>query len=149
MWWWFQMRNFQSRSSDYFPEHFQCFSLSLNGTGPYWPQVNIGSGNGLLPSGNKPLPEPMLTKYYVAICRHMSPMSPFFSLATDVYTTLWCPFSEINMFNHCSSSTRPRLDIFTNFLPPHMFALSEIFHSDASSAIKHMISLVTMVNAFM
>ena len=25
-------------------------------------QVNIGSGNGLVPSGNKPLPEPVLTK---------------------------------------------------------------------------------------
>ena len=25
------------------------------------PQVNIGSGNGLLPDGTKPLPEPMLT----------------------------------------------------------------------------------------
>ena len=24
-------------------------------------QVNIGSGNGLVPSGNKPLPEPVLT----------------------------------------------------------------------------------------
>ena len=24
-------------------------------------QVNIGSGNGLLPDGTKPLPEPMLT----------------------------------------------------------------------------------------
>ena len=28
-------------------------------------QVDIGSGNGLVPSGNKPLPEPMLTKIYV------------------------------------------------------------------------------------
>ena len=28
---------------------------------------NIGSGNGLVPSGNKPLPEPMLTQIYVAI----------------------------------------------------------------------------------
>ena len=26
--------------------------------------VNIGSGNGLVPSGNKPLPEPMLTQIY-------------------------------------------------------------------------------------
>ena len=26
-------------------------------------QVNIGSGNGLVPSGNKPLPEPMLTQF--------------------------------------------------------------------------------------
>ena len=25
--------------------------------------VNIGSGNGLLPDGTKPLPEPMLTDY--------------------------------------------------------------------------------------
>ena len=31
---------------------------------------NIGSGNGLVPSGNKPLPEPMLTQIYVAIWRH-------------------------------------------------------------------------------
>ena len=28
---------------------------------PYWLLVNIESGNGLVPSGNKPLPEPMLT----------------------------------------------------------------------------------------
>ena len=27
-----------------------------------WRSVNIGSGNGLVPSGNKPLPEPMLTQ---------------------------------------------------------------------------------------
>ena len=26
--------------------------------------VNIGSGNGLLPDGNKPLPEPTMTKLY-------------------------------------------------------------------------------------
>ena len=27
------------------------------------PWVNIGSGNGLLPDGTKPLPEPLLTNY--------------------------------------------------------------------------------------
>ena len=31
--------------------------------------VNIGSGNGMVPSGNKPLPGPMLTQIYIAICR--------------------------------------------------------------------------------
>ena len=31
---------------------------------------NISSGNGLVPSGNKPLPGPMLTLIYVAIWRH-------------------------------------------------------------------------------
>ena len=34
-----------------------------------WWSVNIGSGNGLVPSGNKLLPEPMLTQIYVAIWR--------------------------------------------------------------------------------
>ena len=28
------------------------------------PLVNIGSGNGLVPSGNKPLPGPLLKKFY-------------------------------------------------------------------------------------
>ena len=31
---------------------------------------NIGSGNGLVLPGNKPLPEPMLTQIYVAIWHH-------------------------------------------------------------------------------
>ena len=35
----------------------------MNATGPYWWLVNIVSGNGLVPSGNKPLPEPMLTQF--------------------------------------------------------------------------------------
>ena len=33
-------------------------------------KVNIGSGNGLVPSGNKPLPELMLTQFYVAMWCH-------------------------------------------------------------------------------
>ena len=33
-------------------------------------QVNIGSGNGLVPLGNKPLPEPKLTQIIVAVWRH-------------------------------------------------------------------------------
>ena len=37
--------------------------------------VNIGSGNGLVPSGNKPLPEPALTKIFVAIWLHKATMS--------------------------------------------------------------------------
>ena len=38
-------------------------------------QSNIGSGNGLVPSGNKPLPELMLTQNSVAIWRHLATMS--------------------------------------------------------------------------
>ena len=36
----------------------------------YWWSVNIGSGNGLVPSGNKPLPEPILTQISDTIWRH-------------------------------------------------------------------------------
>ena len=45
-------------------------ALMMNGTRPYWWKVNIGSGNGLVPSGNKPLLEPMLTQISVAIWHH-------------------------------------------------------------------------------
>ena len=38
--------------------------------GLHWWSVNIGSGNGLVTSGNKPLPEPMLTQIFVAIWCH-------------------------------------------------------------------------------
>ena len=35
-----------------------------------WSLLNIGSSYGLVPSGNKPSPEPILTEVYVAILRH-------------------------------------------------------------------------------
>ena len=35
---------------------------NMNVTGLHWWSVNIGSCNGLVPSGNKPLPKPMLTR---------------------------------------------------------------------------------------
>ena len=39
----------------------------VNITEPHKWKVNIGSGIGFVPSGNKPLPEPMLTQIYVTI----------------------------------------------------------------------------------
>ena len=42
---------------------------------PHWSLVNIGSGNGLIPSGNKLLPEPMLTKFYDVIWHHLATMT--------------------------------------------------------------------------
>ena len=36
-------------------------SIFYYATKPHWSLVNIDSGNGLVPSGNKPLPKPMLT----------------------------------------------------------------------------------------
>ena len=40
----------------------------MNVSGLHWWSVNIGTGNGLVLSGNKPLPEPVLPQ----ICRHMA-----------------------------------------------------------------------------
>ena len=44
----------------------------VNATEHLWWEFNIGSGNGLVPSGNKPLPDPILTQIPVAIGRHYS-----------------------------------------------------------------------------
>ena len=46
------------------------FIVSDNGSGAVNPFILIDSDNGLVPSGNKPLSEPMLTQLYVAIWRH-------------------------------------------------------------------------------
>ena len=56
-------------------EHFFCLFMKL-----YWEKcqqswVNIGSGNGLAPSGNKPLTDSMLTQSYVTIWHHQATMS--------------------------------------------------------------------------
>ena len=45
----------------------------MNVTGLNWWSINIASGNGLVPSGNKTLPEPMLTQIS---CRHMASLGP-------------------------------------------------------------------------
>ena len=55
-----------------------CCSASVSwliktyNTKPQW-CVNIGSGNGLVSSGTKPLPEPMLNQIYAAIWHHLAP----------------------------------------------------------------------------
>ena len=47
---------------------FKCISkigiVGVNAMQPDWCMLNIDSGNGLVLSGNKPLPEPMVTKFY-------------------------------------------------------------------------------------
>ena len=50
--------------------HYLWNCSQVDATEHLWWQVNIASGNGLVPSGSKPLPEPMLTWIYVTIWRH-------------------------------------------------------------------------------
>ena len=51
----------QTHINDKYLKYFLWNCYQVNATTPHWSLVNIGSGNGLVPSGNKPLPEPMLT----------------------------------------------------------------------------------------
>ena len=49
----------------------------MNAMDSYWWYVNIGSGLTLVPSGDKPLPEPIFTQFYVAIWRHLATLSKY------------------------------------------------------------------------
>ena len=42
----------------------------MNIIGSYWWEVNIGSDNGMVPSGNSPLPELLVTQICVTIWSH-------------------------------------------------------------------------------
>ena len=66
----FQICSFHSDFSDWWLRYLLWNCTNMHVTGLHWWSVKIGSGNGLVPSGNKPLPERMLTQIYVAIWRH-------------------------------------------------------------------------------
>ena len=65
-----QISKFQTHFNDKYLKHFLWKCYQVNATTPYWSLVNIGSGNGLVPSGNKPLLEPMVTQISVTIWCH-------------------------------------------------------------------------------
>ena len=51
-------------------EYFISNCFCITGMGSLWWWVSIGSGNDLLPSGNKPLPTPMLTLFFRSMRYH-------------------------------------------------------------------------------
>ena len=52
---------------DWRPTYILWNCPQMNVRGRYWLSVSTGLGNGLVPLGNKPLFEPILTNIYVAI----------------------------------------------------------------------------------
>ena len=70
IWLKFQLSNFQAKLSNSWLRYLLWYYPHVIVTAPHWWLVNIGSGNGLVPSGHKPLREPMLTQISVAIWRH-------------------------------------------------------------------------------
>ena len=76
--------NLKTETLEYVDEYLLWNGSQANAAEQLWWQVNIGSGNGLVLSGNKPLPEPMLSQIYEQkkkkklwtsfdpdLCRHM------------------------------------------------------------------------------
>ena len=56
-----QISKFQTHFNNKYLQYFLWNCYQVNATTPHWSLVNIGSGNGLVPSGKKPLTEPMMT----------------------------------------------------------------------------------------
>ena len=71
---WSGISNFQTNIKGRYLGHFLWNCPQVKATRPFWWLINIGSGNGLMPSGNKPLPEPMLSLMSATIWRHWATM---------------------------------------------------------------------------
>ena len=65
-----QTSNFPANFGHWWLRYLFWNCRPMNVTVHYWWWVNIGSGNGLVLSRNKPLPEPRLIQIYAAIWRH-------------------------------------------------------------------------------
>ena len=66
----FKTSNFQADLSDWWLGYLSWNCPQVIIAGPHWWWVNIGSGNGWVPSGNKLLPEPVLTKTCLTLWHH-------------------------------------------------------------------------------
>ena len=71
----FQISSFQTHIQNKHLEYFLWNCPRVNATRPHLCLVRTDSGNGLVPSGTKSFPEPMLSKIYITICHHLTIMS--------------------------------------------------------------------------
>ena len=79
-------------------EYFIWNCLQVNVTGPPWWLVNIGSDNGLVPSGIKPLFQPMLTKSYDKLYMTYTSFSePYFFFYCNFWW--WCDIMWTALWN--------------------------------------------------
>ena len=90
-------------------------------TGSHWWQVNIGSGNGLLPPGNKPLYEPVLTETerlrdWDKFIQHK--MTLYRCMISDIHDSSYVLFST-NLISHTS------LHVGRPLLRPFLVAYAE------------------------
>ena len=64
------INNLQTHIKDKYLQHFLENCPHVNTKSVHWWLVNIGSGNDLVPSGTKPLPELIVIQFFVAMWRH-------------------------------------------------------------------------------
>ena len=68
-------KQFSNYFSDWWLRYLLWNCSQMNITEPHWWWINIGSDNGLVPSGNKPIHEPMLTQVFIALWYHQATVS--------------------------------------------------------------------------
>ena len=78
---------------------FKLNCLQVNVTGPPWWLVNIGSDNGLVPSGIKPLFEPMLTKSYDKFYMTCTSFSEPYQFFCCNFWWYWCDIMWTALWN--------------------------------------------------
>ena len=112
--------------------------------GLHWWWVNIGSGNGLVQSGNKPLPEPKLTPIYIDIWRHQATMinhmaAPRTSTEGDIEVCHWemCVMIHQPVFKrqYLIVNTVHRTGVVWQFVPRFNNSVKKIFHCLLCSCI--------------
>ena len=67
--------------------NFDWNSIDIRCYGYNWQWFSMGSGNSLVPSGSKPLPEPMLSKIYDVICQQATTSQ--YSQSRDVWSIVY------------------------------------------------------------
>ena len=74
--WVVMLSDHNEKYSDRMERSYEAFAVTFELRFPFplmmKSQHYIASGIGLVPSGNKPLPKPMLTKFYVSIWHHVT-----------------------------------------------------------------------------
>ena len=110
---------FHMHINERYLEHFLWNHPHVNATRPHWWLVKIGSGNDYVPSGNKPLPEPMLTQIYFAI---------------------WCQSKLVQVMTKCLQATSHCLSqCWPRCMPPYGVTrpqwVNMPFHPNSNSII--------------
>ena len=95
--WNFRYAIFKMDFSDWWLRHLLWNFPNLNVTGLHWWSVNIGSSNGLVPSGNKPLPEPMLTHISVTTWHQKATIMCWINFFERKYLNFHWNFIEVWM----------------------------------------------------